>query len=249
VGNIARAGELLKAAVTEHPKDGRAYVRLASWELNQNRPIEAGKYAAQAAQLGLESRDLKLIRGLVARQLKEYEHAERFFDAIYRESPGDSEAANQLALALAEQPQAEKQQRALQLAETLVRQFPQSADALATLGWVNYKLGRNGQAEQYLRLSTSGGSLKNDSAYFLARVLAEKGVSDDATKAQEILRAMLDKPGTLFVTRDEAREWLAKISPPPVAKVGKEEVKRVEKAGEASDLEAPEKSEKKKSSL
>src|SRR5262249_29368647 len=112
--------------------------------------------------------------------------------------------------------QAEKQQRALQLAETLVRQFPQSAEALATLGWVNYKLGRFGQAERYLRLSTGNGSLQNDSAYFLARVLAEKGASDDATKAQEILRSLLEKSGSLFITRDEARDWLAKVTPPPV---------------------------------
>ena len=87
-----------------------------------------------------------------------------------------------------EQDDAAKQSRGLQLADVNALQFPRSAEVVATLGWALYRAGRLDQAEQKLRAAVTGGRTTPDIAYFLARVLADKGQTDrhDRTQAAPI---------------------------------------------------------------
>ena len=116
---------------------------------------------------------------MIAWYLRDLAGAEKLLEPLHRDAPGDPVSANLLALALIEQEDAAKQSRGLQLAEVNAIQFPRSHDATTTLGWALYRAGRVDEAEQKLRSAIAGG-MTPDVAYFLARVLADKGKTDDA---------------------------------------------------------------------
>ena len=76
----------------------------------------------------------------------------------------------------------------------------QSADALATLGWAHVRLGQLDQAEQYLRAAVSGGQASPDTAFFLARLQADRGRRDEALN---LLKSVTALPGA-FAYRGDA---------------------------------------------
>src|SRR5262249_4438466 len=97
--------------------------------------------------------------------------------------------------------------RGLQLAEIDARQSPRSPEALSTLGWALYRSGRLDQAEQALRQAVTGVRTTPDVAYYLARVLLDKGRKDDARK---ILQAATGLPGA-FAHRKDADALLKSL--------------------------------------
>ena len=56
-------------------------------------------------------------------------------------SPSNFAASNNLALALCEQSDNLKKNRALEYAQINAQRYPKMADAASTLGWVQYRLG------------------------------------------------------------------------------------------------------------
>ena len=88
---------------------------------------------------------------MIAWHLRNYPEAERIFQDIVIETPGNVAASALWALALAEQPAESKHRRALQLAESVSRaSIRDSGTALTTLGWVYHRNGRPADAERAL---------------------------------------------------------------------------------------------------
>ena len=115
------------------------------------RPVRGRRpsHAPLAERAHGRGQELLYLRGLIARHLKDHERAEGLFLAILKDSPGDGDASNQLALALAEQADQGKRQRALELAEEATgREILSRLTVRATLGWVYYRLGRVDDAER-----------------------------------------------------------------------------------------------------
>lgn len=210
-GNLTKAAEWMQAAVKQAPKDPKVQRGMATWLLQQGKTQEAKTHADAAAKLNPDARELKFLRGLIARYLKDYGQAEDYFQALHQETPGDFQASNQLVLALVEQADKTKQGRALQLAEMNARLYPNAPEALSTLGRVYYRLGRLDEAERALQASVSGGTGSSETAYYLAHVLAERGRLDNV---QQLLKVALDAPGP-FMFRKEAQEWLERMSKKP----------------------------------
>ncbi len=102
-------------------------------------------------QLDAKSLRAKLLSGLIALFQKDYKAAELYFESAVLQSPKDSGASNNLALALIEQKDEAKRDRALQYAEANVQQYPKWAEGYSTYGWVLYKLGRLDEAEKALQ--------------------------------------------------------------------------------------------------
>ncbi len=76
---------------------------------------------------------------------------------------------------------------------------------------VYYRLGRTDEAEKALRASLAGGSGSSDTVYYLARLLAERGQSEEAKR---LLKLALDAVG-IFAFRKEAREQLNQLDKKP----------------------------------
>ena len=206
-GDLDRAVTWMQQAVTDHSGDPGTLRALAICLFRQGNAEKAQKHAEAAAKLDPDSKETKVVQGLIARSLKQYAKAESLFQAVYQESPGDSSAANQLALVLVEQPDQAKHQRALQLAEMNVRLYPQSPEALSTLGWVYYRLGRLEQAERALQSAMTAGPASGETAYYLAHVMSDRGRPE---MVRQLLKKALLAEGT-FLFRKDAEEWLKRI--------------------------------------
>jgi len=207
-GDQANAKKWIVAALTAAPKDLKTRLFAAQWALETNQPAEAEKQAAGAMQLDPKSLDAMILRGVANLFLKNFKAAEMYFESAHLQSPQNFAATNNLALALIEQDDPAKKDRALQYAEKNAQQYPKRSDAASTYGWVLYKLGRRDDAEKALRASVSGGTMSTDTAYFLACVMHDRGRDADA---KQLLENAL-KSNVPFRQRDEAKAMLDKLN-------------------------------------
>ena len=90
-----------------------------------------------------------------------------------------------------------------------MKQNPKGAGGYAVFGWCLYKLGRADEAERAYNLVISGGQITSDSAYFIARLLADKQRYEDAHK---LLAAAVGAKHGLFVYRADAKVLLAEVA-------------------------------------
>lgn len=185
-GQAREAGIWLRKAVERHPDNPGVRQSMARWHLAVDEGEKAQREANNAADLGDDSRRLMVLTGLIAHRIGDYEAAEKRFEVLYQASPADIEVSTRLALALIEQDQPRKRERALQLAEVNARQFPRNADIVATLGWVYHRLGRDELAERTLRAALSARRVGADSFYYLAAVLTKKGETEEARRLLDV---------------------------------------------------------------
>jgi tetratricopeptide (TPR) repeat protein len=208
-GDLAKAREWMDYAVKVDAHSHAIHVGLGAWLLEQGRGDEAQAQAEAALQLDPKSDQARRLLGLAARLRKDLARAQTTFDALVQGSPQDVWLRGQLAQVLAEQADAAKRRRALELAEQTVRHAPAASEAVATLGAVYYHLHRLDEAETVLQAVVASGQGSSDTAYLLARVKADRGHAD---AAQALIKSALAAPG-LFIARTDARRWLDQQKP------------------------------------
>jgi len=205
------AKKLVDAAVTAAPKDPSVLLAAAQWYLGQNDLESAKKIADNALVIDVKSLEGKVVRGAIARVARDYKTAEKYFNEAHVQSPGSFPASNSLALVLIESDDKESRQRALEMAEVNVamnrENSPQQVNALTTLAWVYYKLGRREDAEKILAQITQNNALTTDGAYYVSKLLADRGEKDRARKILE--EVLANEP--MFATRPDAADLLAKL--------------------------------------
>lgn len=210
-GKHDRAEGWLRKARALHPDAVIVLVTYGSWLLDRGSIDEAAVQAEQAENIAPDNPQVKVLLGMLSRCGQEHEEAERYFQELLTDHPGNFDYSNQLALSLIEQQVAAKRQKALELAEVNARQFPRSEPALATLGWVYYRLGRLADAQRALQAAIAGGRATSDTACYLAHVMSDSGKPDEA---RILLERALTSTGR-FIHRDEAQAWLDRLSTKP----------------------------------
>lgn len=211
IGDLKQAEQWLAKGTKDNPGDHRVHTIYASWLLDHDRPDEAIQHVTAALKQRPATADARLLRGVVARHLKDFDEAERWLQKLHEEEPANFAVSNELALVLAEQSDAAKQRRALQLAQVNARQYPRLPAALSTLGWVYFRTGRIDAAQRVLQAAVSNGRTTSDTAYYLANVLAERQRLD---QVQKLLTLALESDGR-FMYRTEARKWLNRLREKP----------------------------------
>jgi tetratricopeptide (TPR) repeat protein len=210
-GNVKKAEEWMEYAVKTSPDSFPVRLGMASWLLEQGRADEALSQAEAAAKIQPSSSDVQRLLGLAARQRKDLAVAERIFQELLVQSPGDAWARSQLALVLAEQADDAKKRRAVELAEQAVKLDPKSPRALATLGAVYFRVQRLEDAEKLLASVFQNGQSQSDDVLALARVEDARGKKDVVVP---LLKKALGASG-LFIERNEAKRWLEELEKPP----------------------------------
>jgi tetratricopeptide (TPR) repeat protein len=205
--DLKKAEQWFDYAQKVEPKSSRVHLARASWLLDHGRAAAARPEIEEALKLEPGSKDARRLSGLIAWHLRDLATAEQTFESLHREAPADAAVANWLALCLVEQDDLAKRKRGLELAEVNSLQFPRSHEVLATLGWALYRADRREQADQKLRAAVSGVRTTPDIAYFLARVMADKGQTEDARK---LLQSATKLPGA-FAHRDDAAALLKSL--------------------------------------
>jgi len=205
------AKKLIEAAIKEAPKDPAVLLAASQWYLGQSDLERAKAIADDALKLDPKSLEGRVVRGAIARVSRDYAAAERFFYDAHVQSPGNFPASNSLALVLIESDDKDSRQRALEMAEANVAMHrensPQQVNALTTLAWVYYKLGRREDAEKILAQITQNNALTTDGAYYVAKLLSDRGERDRARKILE--EVLANEP--MFATRPDAVDLLAKL--------------------------------------
>jgi uncharacterized protein HemY len=207
-GDAAKARDWLEKATKAEPDSVRVHLAYADWLLQQNELGQAKVHADAAAKRKADDPEVLKIQGLIARAGADLAAADFF-------------ASNQLALVLADQSDKDQRSRAVQMAEVNARQYQRSADALATLGYVLFRVGNPDDALKALQAAVSGGQAAPDTAYYLALVLNDKGKPEEAVK---LLEGALQAKG-LFVYRKQAEALLAALKKKEPAKDGKDKAK------------------------
>jgi tetratricopeptide (TPR) repeat protein len=213
-GDTTSAGTWMKAAIEAAPNDLNTRLAAAQWAVANFKFAEAEKQAAAALKLDPASQSAQMFSGLVALYQKEYAKAAAFFQKIVDQSPSNFLAINNLALALAHQGEADKK-RALEYAQMNAQRASNRPEALATVGWVLYQLGRAADAETAFRkaLELNQGQANADLAYYIARISTDRKHYDEARKALDMA---LRSPQP-FVERPAAEQLaqeLKKLAPP-----------------------------------
>jgi tetratricopeptide (TPR) repeat protein len=205
------AKRLIEQAIKAAPSDPGVLLASAQWYLGQNDLDTAKATAENALKIDPKSLEGKIVRGAIARVARDYKTAERFFNEAHVQSPGNFPASNSLALVLIESDDETARQRATEMAEANVRMYrensPQQVNALTTLAWVYYKRGLREEAEKILAQITQNNALTTDGAYYVSKLLADRGEKDRARKILE--EVLANEP--MFATRPDALDLLAKL--------------------------------------
>lgn len=213
-GEKDKARTLIEQAIEMSASDPAVLLASAQWYLGQNDLAAAKAQADAALAIDEKSLEAKVVRGAIARVERDYATAEKFFSAAHTQSPLNFPASNSLALVLIESDDDDSRQRALEMAEGNValhrEQSPQQVNALTTLAWVFYKLGRREDAERILAQITQSNQLTSDGAYYMARLLADRG---ETQRARTILEQVLASE-PVFATRADAEDLLASLKQP-----------------------------------
>ena len=116
-----------------------------------------------------------------------------------------------LALVLVETDDTDATQRALEMAQAnaaMTQNSPQQVPAATTLAWVFYKMNRKEDAANILDQISRNNALSTDGAYYVAKILSDRGEKD---RAKQILQEVLaNEP--MFATRPDAKDLLDKLS-------------------------------------
>ena len=210
--NHAQAAKFIEAAVKKNPQNLKVMLDAAIWAMVTNRLTDAQNYADSALKIDPKSVDSQVLRGQIARMTGDLKTAETLLEQAHLQAPSNLNAANQLAIALADQNDANKRQRALELAQMDLRVSSQgnqlNSEALTTLAWVYYRMGRGADAEQLVTKVLQRGVLNSDIAYYAAKILQERGRVDDAVA---LLEASLHNPAP-FIQRQNSTELLKQLS-------------------------------------
>jgi len=230
------AAKYMKEAIGKYESDPQTRLVAAQWSLTINRAAQAGQQADFAIQLLAKKKaekaddqfvnglflEANLLRGVIALYEKKFDEAEKFFNVVLAESPSNFAATNNLALALCEQNDPAKLNKAVEYAQVNVDRFgQQQAEVFSTAAWVLHKKGQYAEAAQLLQryIQMTSGQMSSDTAYYLAANLEKQldSIKDAEQKANakkqalEIITKTLANPAP-FVMRPEAEALKEKLS-------------------------------------
>ena len=209
-GDFTNANEWFAKALKMRPNDAAVHFQWAMALIYQDRGDEAKTHADEAARLGMDSVNLDLQRGIIARQGTQHKQAVAYLSKALERAPNHQGAHYHLALTYLANGEREK---ALELAKTHSKEHPNSYWAWAALGWAQYAGGRHDDAEKSLRKAMSLGNRYPEIFYLFGRVLSAQGRDVEAQQVAKVLATLIDAP-EVFVTRKQARRWLTEVSAP-----------------------------------
>jgi superkiller protein 3 len=208
-GDRENAFKWMSAAINANPRDPDTRVAAAQWALAIGQLKQAREQADAALTLKADSLDAQVLRGAIAMFSEDYPTAVKFFQKASLQAPGNFSASNYLALALASTDDMGQKSQAFTLAENNVRKYPSEPEAYSTLGWTLYRTGRFDDAQRAFSTAASMGRLGPHTAYFWAKLNADRGRKEEAIR---LLEGSLTTSGPFFV-REQAEDLLEQLKP------------------------------------
>ncbi|MDR1477869.1 MAG: tetratricopeptide repeat protein [Planctomycetaceae bacterium] len=200
-GDHDSAKKYLTDALAKHPNSREVLLLSIQSRLNDNTPEEAKKLADKLAGDFPDFEAATRIRATIALYLNDYPAAEKLFQELIVISPSDTQAVNGLALALCEQNDPKKLQRAIDYARDNVSKNQQNTEFWSTFGWVLFKANQFDASKQALQRSTASG-VSSATAYYIANLERQAGNKDEAKR---LLNLALNSTAPFAKRRDAAK--------------------------------------------
>ncbi len=149
---------------------------------------EVAEESARAVEIFGNERPLVFSQAAGLERLQRFDEAAELFEGLLEADPDDTETANYLGYMYANA--SVKLDRALELIRQAVEADPENAAYLDSLGWVEFRYGRLGEAERWLRRALEMGAEGDGTVLaHLGEVLAGLGRDDEAV---DLLQQSLD---------------------------------------------------------
>lgn len=194
---VKEAEEWYQRSMDSAPADTQIhFARWLIWSNQGERAQETLEKDLSALRTApLPKTEIPYLRALADRMQGNYGQAAKSLSKLHREDPASYSVGNQLALTLIELEEESDRARALQIAESNVRNRQDDLEARATLGWVQYRLGDLQQAQAHLSIVAQGGNISRDTAFYMAELHSKLG---NAQKANELYAAAQQAKGPFF---------------------------------------------------
>ncbi|MDR2641289.1 MAG: tetratricopeptide repeat protein [Planctomycetaceae bacterium] len=206
-GENEKAQKFLADALSKHPNSKEVILLSIQSRLNEDKPEEAKILADKLAKDFPDFEAATRIRATIALYLNDYLTAEKLFQELIVMTPSDEQAVNGLALALCEQKDPKKLQRAIDYARDIVNKNQQNAEYWSTLGWIFFNANQIEAAKQALQRSVVSGQISSATAYYRANLEKQAGNKEEAKR---LLEAAL-KNNSPFAKRRDAVKLLKEL--------------------------------------
>ena len=208
---------LLRAIELSKGEYVAAYQALGTLYVNTGQPDRAIAEFRKIVERQPDNASAHTLIGMIESARGSYDAAHDAYRRALQVDPESAIASNNLAMLAADHGKGNLDE-ALQLAQSVVRRFPEEAGYADTLGWVFYKKGLYQPAVEQLqkavRLASARGGDNALYRYHLGLALAGAGRRQEArrelTTAQTLARAETDR-GRPFAQADELRQVLASL--------------------------------------
>ena len=207
-GDRKNSAKAIAAAIKRLPDNLALRRAVANFYVESRQVLLARRQIEAALKIDPKSVETLVQAAGIARLEGDDAAAERRLTAVLEQAPTHFAAINLLALTLADQDDAEKQARALELAQQNVEKYPRNSEAIATLGWALLRLARWDDANRVLRQALATGTVNADGAYFLARLFEHLGETGD-TKRLLSMALATKRP---FAYQAQAEKMLAELN-------------------------------------
>lgn len=180
----------------------RVRLSFARWLIFNNRPEPIAELLADAIQDSPENEmERQFLQALVARMKGRLADAQQILSPLHQQNPTSFVIGNQLALVLCQSTDESLRARSLQIAESNARNLPKSAEAWATLGWIQLQLGDRATAEKSLANAAQLGPMSRDTLYYLWQF---KRATDDAEATTLLEKAFREAKGPNYFAEPES---------------------------------------------
>lgn len=210
-GNVARAREIVQQLRDQSPKDAESLYLVEAEILDEvGRTDDAMAVYGLAIDAFPDNTDLKYARAMYAVKLNRIELAEADLRDIIIANPDHADALNALGYTLADRT--ERYTEAKAFIEQAHALEPEEPAILDSMGWINYRLGNNAIAADYLRRALEA---LNDGeiAAHLGEVLWAMGRHDEAWQVWD--EALKNHPEHAYLLEVVARHRVTQSEPRP----------------------------------
>jgi tetratricopeptide (TPR) repeat protein len=198
------ARKSFEKAYTEDKSDPNTVRSYAEWLLQQGELDKAQEVSGELRKLTPDAPIAVLLDGVVALMKGQNDRAEEAFMKVLSLDPSNARANDLLALLLIDSSDKADQERALRYADNNTKLYQNNSQANITKAYVLYKMGRTSEMQEPLQIGTRG-QLQTDSAYLIARIMADQGQKD---KARQALEQVLAQKQGLFIFRKQAQDLM-----------------------------------------
>ena len=201
-------GKWIENAYQKFPDNSLTQLEYSAW-LIRSEDFSKAKQIVEAYEKSNPPRaQSRMIQARIEFAEQNYSAAEKSFAALYQAQPGNFEHVYFLVLSMLESGDPLKMRQANQLAQRAFQSFPNNQLAMSMVGWSIYLTGDKGIGTQVLNEANNIGELLPDTAYFLAKTLADQQKNAEA----KAMLAPFINAKSVFVFRNQARQLMQTIS-------------------------------------